>query len=236
MKQTISKFFLFAAKKSLLVSIVLLFPHLAQSQDAIAHRFSFSVAAGLGYNRFPGYFWAADLPYIPGVTHGLSTTGLGNSPKIMQVFEADFQFKLNDNRYIGLTFSQHNSRDALNIARPSLSNRVIFSFENYKHEFTYQHFGVEFGQEVVPRLHFGVGLSYFIEQTNRMDVLVGNDGPPIVTLISWEQRLDQLALSASLAYYFPVNYYFQIGIRTKGFLTLYGFTALTLTPVLRFSF
>jgi len=154
----------------------------------------------------------------------------------MRVFEADFLFRLNDNRYIGLTFSHQNSRADLNIARPSLSNTVILSFEGYKNEFTYQHFGVEFGQEVVPRLHFGVGLSYFIERTNWMDVRGGYDGPTIVTLSSWQQRLDQLALSASMAYYFPVNYYFQIGIRTKGFLTLYGFTSLTLTPVLKFSF
>jgi|GEM_PF-1165403 hypothetical protein len=235
MKQFINKSFPYVAKWALVVSFALLIPQTGHSQDTIAHRFSFSAAAGLGYNRFHGVFWSAELPYIPGVTDGLNTTGLGYSPKIMRVFEADILYRLNDNRYLGLTFAQHTSVGVLNVTRPSVLVDAIVAFTNFKYYNKFQHFGIEYREEFIPRLHFGVGLSYFVE--NRSSIYLWGIDPIAVTFRGMQQRLDQLALSASLAYYFPVNYYFQIGIRTKGFLTVqHGLLALTLTPVLKFSF
>jgi len=215
MKQFIDKFFLFTAKKILLSSLAILTSNMVQSQDTIEYRFDFSVAAGLGYNMLR----------------------LGPEfPNIITAFEVSLLYQIRGNRYIGFTYSKLNYTQTRNFTRAFSQGDFMIHFEDYRDLRTYQYFGIEFRQEVVPRLHLGVGLSYIVHNRNRIDPEMRDGIPGVVFSGAKMQRLDDLALSASMDYYFPVRSYFHIGLRTKGFLSLNGFEAITLTPVLRFSF
>ncbi len=227
MKQFINKFFTSTAKKALLIFFVLVFPFMLRSQDTIANRFDFSVAAGVGYN----HLWGKDF----GGLHDYYYINLEEFPKLIGVFEVSFLFRLKENRHIGLTYSKLNYTNIINNTRYFSYYDVIIHLENYKNYHTYQYFGIEFRQEFIPRLHFGVGLNYYVHHFNYVSLEICDD-IPCFTGEDWKQRLDDLALTAFLDYYFPVKNYVQIGLRTKGFLTLSGFEAITLTPVLKFSF
>ncbi len=198
-----------------------------QAQEKITDRFDFSVAYGIGYNNR----WGRDFGGIP----DYKNLNLEEFPKIIGVFELNFLYRLKENRFIGLNYSKLNYSNTLNESRYFQFQDVMVILDNYKNLHTYQYFGIQFRQEFLPMFHFGVGLNYYVHQFNYLS-LETKYGTTSFIGEDWKQRLDDLGLSASIDYYFPIKSYVQIGLRTKGFLTMMGFEAITLTPVLKFSF
>lgn len=230
MAQFINQFLRTAILKALLISLVFCTPYLVHSQDTIAHRFEFSVAAGPGYN----FIWGKESPNTTPHWGHLNTYKF---PKIIGVFEASILYRFKGDRHIGFTYSELNYTNTLSNSKYFGPLNLVTILENFKNYHSYQYFGLDFRQEFIPRFHFGVGICFYVHHFNILEINYYEE-PGITAFIAADlkQRLDDLALSASIDYYFPVNNYFQIGIRTKGFLSLSGFEALTLTPVVKFSF
>jgi hypothetical protein len=195
-----------------------------RAQETITNRFDFSIAAGVGYNRYADLF----------SDQNSSSINL-DFPKLIFVSEINLNYRLKEGRYIGLNYSKLNYFKVLNTSRHYADFDVTVELKNYKNFDINHHFGILFGQEFLQRLHFGIGLSYFIRHFNRIEKDYG-EGVLIIRALDESQRIDDMALTAFLDYYFPVKSYVQIGLRTKGFLTMYGFEAISLTPVLKFSF
>lgn len=179
------------------------------------HHFDFSTAAGIAFN---------------------STRINSEGPRVIPIIESSFNFRLKDKRYIGLTYSHRNFSKTKNSTYSFFNNDIDLNFYTYRSLFTIQNFGVEFGQEFIEKLEFAVGLSIFVERENQLVKPHPLQTSPRSIDFMGKTFFD-MNMTAGISYFFPINSYFNIGLRSKVFLSLsYGFENITITPVLRFSF
>lgn len=215
-------------QKVILLLTILCFSTVLQAQtkapeDAIKNKkFEFLFSYGLAYNAFNKSASNDNSNII-----SLQTPALGTYT------EFNLDYKLPNNRFIGLGYARQDHKENIDNYDPSRSFGLIL--DNYVSKYTKHFYDIHFRKEFDNNLHLTLGLFYNLYQFNTLNNLVTENGYfPILT--SDEMKGDEFGISLAVDYFFPIKEYFEIGVRGKMHYSLIEIESLSLSPVLKFSF
>ncbi len=110
------------------------------------------------------------------------------------------------------------------------------SLDNYRLEYENQFYDIHFRKEFENHIHLTVGFFYYRYFSPNLGFdNLGSEN----TFIEFENniaRADDLGISTSVDYFFPLKDYFEIGFRGKIFYSLVGIEGISIIPLLKFSF
>lgn len=180
--------------------------------------YEFSFSHGLSYDNYGGK---------ENNTNGIYT------PKIGFFTEINFDFKLPKNRFIGVGFSREQYSQNINLVSLDLV------LDNYRAINLTNFYDIHFRKEFKNNFNLTLGIAYFELFNNTITTREVTDGTNTFTTIALYndlQRTDNIAFMLSLSYFFPIKDYFQIGFKSSLYYSLDGVEAISLLPVLKFSF
>lgn len=192
-----------------------------REHDPSNNRFEFLFSYGLAYNVFNKN--NSDTDNII----SLETPALGH------YMEFNVDYRLANNRFIGLGYARQDHRE--NIDNFDLSRSFGLVLDNYVSKYTKYFYDIHFRKEFDNRLHLTLGLFYNLYQFNSLEN-VATQGGYFPRLSSDTMKGDEFGISVGVDYFFPVREYFEIGIRGKMYYSLVEIESLSLSPVLKFSF
>jgi len=195
------------------------------AQDKPTNRFEASFAYGAAYALFGG---ESNNPWI-----NLEL------PSVHHAYEFSFDFRLRHNRFIGITYARHEVWATIDDYYYYQHQEVYVVMDGYRHFAISEFIGVNFRREITPNFNMAVGLFVTLMQRNtiRLSQRAGDPNMYIIFEDDFPRLVDnELGLWAAVEYFVPVRDYFDIGIRSRGFVSLSGFEKITLTPVLKLGF
>ena len=198
---------------------------LSFAQDKPTNRFEVSFAYGAAYNLFGGAY------YNPWINLDM--------PSVQHAYEFSFDFRLRHNRFIGITYARHEVWATIDDYFFNQQQEVYVIMDGYRRFEIAEFIGINFRKEITPAFNIAVGLFVSPMQSNTIRVSRPAWNSPIMNIIlsdSFSRRVDEIGVWAAVEYFVPVRDYFDIGIRSRGFVTLSGFEKITLTPVLKVGF
>lgn len=152
------------------------------------------------------------------------------------IMETGFDFRLRYNRFIGVSFARQERNKVIKSNLLMWGDDSGMLFENYRHKDEVNYFNINFRTEYKSGLHLTYGLAFFLIYEHFFNYRLFDEHIRVFMLSSNEQRADHFALTFSLDYYIPIRQHFEIGVRSKAYLTLYGLEPISLSPIMKFSF
>ncbi|HBK70058.1 MAG TPA: hypothetical protein DDZ39_00100 [Flavobacteriaceae bacterium] len=207
--------------KYLFLILALKFTVLTFSQQHKGNRYEVTAVYGLSYDSF----------YEAEASFSVDLSG----PMFGSVMEFGLDYALPKNRFIGVAFTKqlHVKNIDKNILS-TVSNSGL-SFDNYRISRQKNFYEVHFRKQFKNKFHLTLGVFYFQTYLNTLRFNI--DGVnQIYALNNDKQRADNLGLSLSLDYYFPIREYLELGLRGKMVYTLDGAETVYLSPILKVSF
>lgn len=204
--------------KNRLLLIILFLSTSLFAQENKEQKIDISFSYGLSYIEYSKSFLDDPVPF--------------ELPNIGSFYEINFDYKLPKNRYIGLGYSRLQHAKNIDDGVLLTSTNTGLVLQNYRNIHTKDFYDVHFRTIFKNNLQFTLGAYYFIENMNRSDI-TNIDNNTVFVLINEKNRADNLGLFGSLEYYFKLNSYAELGLKSKLYYSLNGIESIAALPTLR---
>ena len=166
-----------------------------------------------------------------------------STPKLGTLFDVDITIRLTDIRYLSLSYSnQYNGKKLTeSYYYPYLQTWLHFNdFYFYQRR---QFLSLRYITKLTTHVEFGAGFSYMFSKIPR--ILIRPSINPTGDIVSYNiflagrHRLrsdNALSITAMAGWFFPINDYVELSVKTGCHLGILGFQSVYITPGLRITF
>jgi hypothetical protein len=220
------------------ISIFLLF-----SANAQERKFEFMVGYGLLQSDF-----RSTLSFASPFENDYETPSIG--PRV----EFSLDYKLKDNKFIGIGYAQHSSSIRITdnalfeslqiIETPTVIELLpvengiatLLSFDNYRLRREVRHYNVHFRKKFQSGINLTIG-AFFYQHFETYTFVTFSESQEAINIRFNETtgRADDFGAFGALDYTFLINNHIEIGVRGQVFYSFIGVESLTFAPIVRIS-
>ncbi|MBG6063468.1 hypothetical protein IWX83_003278 [Flavobacterium sp. CG_9.1] len=153
-------------------------------------------------------------------------------PKFGSFLEFNADYKLPKNRFIGVGFAKQQHSKNIDDGIVINSNNSGIVLDNYNNTHTKNFYDIHFRTAFKNNIQFTLGVFFFIENLNT-NTITFDDTNTYFVLNNEKNRADNLGLFGSLEYYFKLNSYAELGLKSKLYYSLNGVETIAVLPTLR---
>lgn len=175
-------------------------------------------------------------------SYGLSYADFNNSqqediidfsyPKIGSFMDLNLDFKLKNNRFIGIGFSKE--QHSKSITEVDKFGNIIL--DNYRNTMQKNFYDLHLRKKFNNNTNLSIGVFYYEDYFNTFDIGVTDEGNLYYIINDEKQRADDLGLFIAYNYMYPVQEYLKIGVNGKLYYSLNGIETIALLPTINVSF
>ena len=163
-----------------------------------------------------------------------------STPSSGKALDFSLDYRLSENRYIGLGYAMHNAASTINtdvaIALDDNSPGIGILWQNYRLENETQFYDIHYKQSFLQHLDVSVGFFYFRRFSGDV-TLEGQQFENIYFVVSDSKfRGDDMGLSLSIGYFFKLKDYLALGLQGRAFYSFSGLQSISFAPTLKVSF
>lgn len=155
-------------------------------------------------------------------------------PTVGSFVDINLEYKVSQNKYLGLGFSRQ--QHAMNLNANSLLNtNTVLVFENFRNIHQKDYVDVHFKTFFANNLSFNLGVFYFFDYLNSAQVFTDNN-VRIAVLSNELNRSDNLGLFIATGYLFKLNDFVNFGANAKLYYSLNGLETFAILPTFNIRF
>lgn len=155
-------------------------------------------------------------------------------PTMGSFVDINLEYKVSQNKYLGLGFSRQQHAMNLN-AVGAINSDTFIVLDNYRNIHQKDYVDIHFKTFFANNLNFNLGVFYFFDYMNTPD-FVTTDVGRVAAFFNEQNRSDNLGLFIATGYLFKLNDFVNFGANAKLYYSLNGLETFAILPTFNIRF